>query len=194
VHPIWLRPWAWLVVSALCVYVTNSWMPASGKVGPLWETILLAPGLSQHVIVPYAVIPWLAVGAAGMYFGYWWRAYPGSHNRVWIVGGLLAIFGIVLRAFGGWGNIVQPRDMSWIEFLNNVKYPPSLVFWTMSVGIDLLLLAALMRLPEAFRAARSPLVGGHGQHVPYPAARAVRLHPVLRHDLPAQLPPLGRPS
>lgn len=154
-----LRPWSWLVVSALCVVATNSFLPASGKPGPWWETMLLTPGLSQHILAIYPVIPWLAGAAAGMYFGYWWRSNPDrADSRVWILGSLLLVVGVVLRAAGGWGNIRLPRDNSWIEFLNNVKYPPSLVFWTMSLGLALLLLALLIRLPERVKADRSPLI------------------------------------
>ncbi|MEO8127721.1 MAG: heparan-alpha-glucosaminide N-acetyltransferase domain-containing protein [Bryobacteraceae bacterium] len=153
-----LRPWMWLVICALCVYATNSLLPASGKIGPIWETVLLAPGLSQHLIVLYPVIPWLAVAAFGMYFGYWWKANPAAQKNVWIWGAALVLLAVGLRALGGWGNITQARDSGWIEFLNNVKYPPSLVFWTMSVGLNLLLLALLMRLPEGFRSEESPLI------------------------------------
>ena len=35
----------------------------------------------------------------------------------------------------------MPRDESWIEFFNLVKYPPSLVFNLMMVGCNLLLLS-----------------------------------------------------
>ena len=63
-----------------------------------------------------------------------------------------------MRAGGGWGNIRLPRDAGWIEFLNNVKYPPSLVFWTISLGIDLLLLALLIRLPAKLKSEQSPLI------------------------------------
>ncbi|MCX6611344.1 MAG: hypothetical protein NTW74_10895, partial [Acidobacteria bacterium] len=121
-------------------------------------TILLAPGISNHLLVIYPVIPWFAVTALGMYFGYWWKTSPEARNRVWLWGVVLISTGITLRAAGGWGNIVAARDASWIEFFNNVKYPPSLVFWTISVGVDLLLLAALMKLPEKLLAARSPLM------------------------------------
>jgi hypothetical protein len=94
-----------------------------------------------------------------MYFGYWWRRNPAqARRRVWIIGAVLLLIAIALRAAGGWGNIRPPRDGGWIEFLNNVKYPPSLVFWTMSLGIGLLLLALLVRLPEALKSARSPLI------------------------------------
>jgi uncharacterized membrane protein len=154
-----LRPAFWLALSALCVVATHTLLPSDGKPGPAWFTFLLAPGLSRHVLVLYTVIPWLAIASAGMYFGYWWRGNPDiAARRVWIAGGVLLITGIAIRALGGWGNIRLPRDSSWIEFLNNVKYPPSLVFSTMSLGIDLLLLAVLARLPAGIMGKRSPLI------------------------------------
>ncbi len=63
-----LPRWTWCLTAALCVVATNSLLPADGRPGPLWQAILLAPGLSQHVIVIYPVIPWLAGAAAGMCF------------------------------------------------------------------------------------------------------------------------------
>jgi uncharacterized membrane protein len=154
-----LRPWVWLLVSALCVIATNSFLPASGQPGSLPTLILLAPGVSHHLLIMYPLIPWLAVAAAGMYFGYWWRANPDrARQRVWVTGAVVLLIGVALRAAGGWGNIRPPRDAGWIEFLNNVKYPPSLVFWTISVGLNLLLLALLLRLPEKLRSERSPLI------------------------------------
>ena len=52
---------------------------------------------------------------------------------------------MVLRATGGFGNLRAARDGSWIEFLNFVKYPPSLVFTLFMVGGNLLALAAIER-------------------------------------------------
>ena len=52
---------------------------------------------------------------------------------------------IVMRAAGGFGNLRVPRDSSWIEFLNLIKYPPSLVFALFMVGGNLLALAAIER-------------------------------------------------
>ncbi|MFN7939757.1 MAG: heparan-alpha-glucosaminide N-acetyltransferase domain-containing protein [Bryobacteraceae bacterium] len=154
-----LPPWAWLATSAVCVFITNTLLPANGKPGPLYQAILLTPGLSQHVFVVYPIIPWLAVAAAGMYFARWWRTQPAAaEKRIWLIGAAFLLLAIALRAAGGWGNIRPPRDSGWIEFLNNVKYPPSLVFWTMSVGLNLLLLALLIRLPERIKAESSPLM------------------------------------
>jgi uncharacterized membrane protein len=154
-----LRPWTWLSLSALCIVATHSLLPASGTPGPWWAAVLLIPGISQHLLVVYPVIPWLAGAAAGMYFGHWWRGNPvDASRRVWIVGAVLLLSGIAVRAVGGWGNIRLPRDTGWIEFLNNVKYPPSLVFWTMSLGIALLLLSALTAAPKSLRSEQSPLI------------------------------------
>ncbi|MBL8213906.1 MAG: DUF1624 domain-containing protein [Bryobacterales bacterium] len=152
------KPWVWLLVCAASLLITHGMLPADGKPGPLWATLLLTAGLSQHVIVIYPIIPWLGVAAAGMYFGYWWRQNPErASSRVWMVGLAMVAVAVALRAGGGWGNIRPPRDGSWIEFLNNVKYPPSAVFWLMSVGLNLLLLSVLERLP-ALKAPASPLM------------------------------------
>ena len=70
-----------------------------------------------------------------------------------LLGMALLLAGVALRAADGWGNIRPPRDAGWIEFLNNVKYPPSLVYWLLSLGTNLSLLALLTRLP-----ARNPLI------------------------------------
>jgi uncharacterized membrane protein len=154
-----LRPWVWLVVSALCVVATNTLLPADGKPGSALMAILLAPGIAQHLIVIYPLIPWLAVGAAGLYFGHWWRSNPDqASRRVWMIGAALLVVGLAFRFAGGWGNIRLPRDSGWIEFFNNVKYPPSLVFWTMSVGLNLLICALLIRLPESWKSEHSPLI------------------------------------
>ncbi len=149
----------WAVAGVLCVAATNSLLPADGAVGPLWKTILLELGLSGHMVGVYPVIPWLGVAACGMCFGYWWKQRAGSSPALVSGLGLAMVgFAMLVRFAGGWGNLQLPRDNSWIEFLNNVKYPPSLVFWTLSVGVDLLLLAALMCLPGLYRSAKSPLM------------------------------------
>lgn len=84
-----------------------------------------------------------------MCFGHWWKSNPDTaEKRVWIIGLVVLLAGVAIRANGGWGNIRLPRDSSWIEFLNNVKYPPSLVFLCLAIGANLILLALVARIPD----------------------------------------------
>jgi hypothetical protein len=43
------------------------------------------------------------------------------------------------------GNFRAPHDGSWIEFLNFIKYPPSLVFTLFMVGGNLIFLSLIER-------------------------------------------------
>lgn len=111
-------------------------------------SLLLIPGISHHVWVQYPVIPWFGITAFGVLFGRWIvqdrRAAFGS--LPWLgLGALVAAIG--LRAHGGFGNIRIPRDTSWIEFLNFIKYPPATVFTLFMLGGNVLMLAWLERMP-----------------------------------------------
>jgi len=110
--------------------------------------LFLIPGVNHHIWIQYPVIPWFGITALGVLFGRWI-----VHDRraafasvPWL--GLAALAAaIALRAYGGFGNIRLPRDGSWIEFLNFIKYPPALVFTLFMLGTNLLLLAGLERVP-----------------------------------------------
>ena len=51
----------------------------------------------------------------------------------------------LLRVLGGFGNPRMPAGQSLIDFLNVVKYPPSLTFLLLSLGFDLVLLSLFAR-------------------------------------------------
>lgn len=106
--------------------------------------LLLIPGLTHHIWVQYPVVPWFGITALGVLFGRW-IAHDRSKafaSLPWIGLGALAA-AIALRAYGGFGNIRVPRDTSWIEFLNFIKYPPALVFTLFTLGVNALVLASL---------------------------------------------------
>ena len=137
--------WAVLAVGALLASAVLT-PGAEGLTVPhgFLTRLLLIPGLTHHVWVQYPVIPWLGITALGVLFGRWI-----VHDRAnafaslpWIgVGALVAA--ITLRACGGFGNLRVPRDASWIEFLNFIKYPPALVFTLFTLGVNALVLASL---------------------------------------------------
>jgi uncharacterized membrane protein len=55
------------------------------------------------------------------------------------VGVVLIFAALALRFLGGFGNTRMPREGTWIEFFNLIKYPPSMIFSLMMVGGNLLL-------------------------------------------------------
>ena len=102
---------------------------------------------SHGVWSQYPLVPWFGIAALGVLLGRWIAAdRPRAYRALpWMGAAALAV-AIVLRATGGFGNLRAPRDGSWIEFLNFIKYPPSLVFTLFMVGGNLLALAAIERV------------------------------------------------
>lgn len=103
----------------------------------------------------YPVLPWIGVIAAGFSAGPWFAAsFPAAarHTRLLATGlGLLLLFAL-LRGLDGYGD--APRQAAsgiagmWMSVFNVTKYPPSLLFLALTLGIGLLLLWALERLHQ----------------------------------------------
>jgi len=142
--------WAALAVGALLASALLTPGP-EGLATPhgFLTRLLMIPGLTHHIWVQYPVVPWFGITALGVLFGRWLnqdrRAAFGS--LPWLGIGALAV-AMALRAVGGFGNIRAPRDSSWIEFLNFIKYPPALVFTLFTLGVNALILAWMDRMRE----------------------------------------------
>jgi uncharacterized membrane protein len=117
---------------------------------PLTQMFLL-PGGTQTIDVLYPILPWLGVTTFGMAFGKWFSENPTQAYRRALYFGLafLALY-IPLRALNGFGNIRAQVGTGWIAFLNNVKYPPSITFLLLALGVDLSLLFAFSRRALSF--------------------------------------------
>ncbi|HEX8529482.1 MAG TPA: heparan-alpha-glucosaminide N-acetyltransferase domain-containing protein [Cytophagales bacterium] len=102
------------------------------------------------LLVAYTPLAWLGVMVAGYAAGPWFTLPAGSRNRVLLGTGLLLLvtFGVV-RALNGYGDpapwAVQPRGTLYtiLSFLNVTKYPPSLLFLCLTLGVACLLLVAV---------------------------------------------------
>jgi uncharacterized membrane protein len=111
------------------------------------------------LLVAYTILPWTAVMLAGYVVGYWFTFPVARLNRQLRTLGvvLLGVF-LVVRAINVYGDpvpwSVQPRG--WIftvcSFFNVSKYPPSLLFLSMTVGIGVLLLTLFNRHQNRFTA------------------------------------------
>lgn len=165
---IWL-PIRWLgILSVLVIALHNMLDPIAarqfGANAWLWN-LLHQVGAFQFagrlVIVPYTIIPWVTVMAAGFCFGPVLLKDPASRRRDLLRIGLAATVAfVVIRAVNIYGDPVpwsaQPSStMTTLSFLNVTKYPPSLEFLLMTLGPALLALGYFDR--RAF-ASTNPLV------------------------------------
>jgi uncharacterized membrane protein len=109
--------------------------------------LLAQPGL-PNVLVAYSIGPWLGVLLAGYLLGPWFGLpLPVRNRRLRLAGaGLLLLF-VALRLSNWYGDPApwseQPRGVfySVLSFLNVTKYPPSLLFVSLTLGVALLLLS-----------------------------------------------------
>lgn len=152
---LWLRPVCLLGVTLLLLIGTESLVPDPSQwgmgVGVMRHLLLVPGGITgsggQTVLWSnYPALPWLPLVTFGMMFAFWLTQNPPSaFTLAWKLGlTFLAAF-VVLRYLDGFGNIRPRMGDSWIDFLNVVKYPPSMVFTLMTTGVNLILLALLGR-------------------------------------------------
>lgn len=139
--------WALLAVAAIVVTALTT--PGPGHFDTDYgflRTVLMVSRWSHGVWAQYPFVPWFGITALGVLLGRWLiRDRSGCFRALpWIGLAMLSGAGL-LRAAGGFGNLRAPRDGSWIEFLNLIKYPPSLVFTLAMVGANLLLLSGIER-------------------------------------------------
>lgn len=113
-----------------------------------------ALGIPDAVAVGYPALPWLSMMIFGWVFGRWLlqrKDLPDGEMRSarlmgWIGVGALAVFAVV-RGFNTFGNQQLFRlDGSWIQWLHVSKYPPSVAFTALELGLMCLILAGLFLL------------------------------------------------
>jgi uncharacterized membrane protein len=145
------------------VLITQLLTPGPGSVSRLYNPLLraiLIPGQTGFFRVKYPVIPWLGVAILGMALGRTMARDPkGAYRLAFMFGAsALAVFPFVRII--GWpvGDFHPPAGPGWIAFLNLTKYPPSLAFILVTLGIDLVILALLSRMEEILRRWGKPVL------------------------------------
>lgn len=129
------------------------WQPG-GNV-PLWLAVTFAPVFGQTYTVLYPALPWLGMMMLGWVFGEWLMS---SRSGMWSVERLLLISGlsaltlfVVIRSFDGYGNLFMHLEgNTLVQWLHISKYPPSLAYTGLELGLMAIILALLMRL-ESFK-------------------------------------------
>jgi uncharacterized membrane protein len=132
---------------------------AEGAPGPL-AVLLVTGGVVGRVLVAYPLLPWLAIMALGHAAGSLVVGVAPERlaRRAALAGAAaLAIFAVV-RGVDGYGNLGLHRDGgALLQWLHVSKYPPSVSYAALELGIAAVLLAVLLRVPPSSRGL-APLV------------------------------------
>ncbi|WP_085724965.1 DUF1624 domain-containing protein [Pseudomonas sp. R37(2017)] len=107
---------------------------------------------SLRLRTSYPVLPWIGVIALGYSIGPWFAREVLAQNRqrTLLLAGVGTLIGFVaLRAVNGYGEVHRVAHegitQTLMSYFNITKYPPSLLFLCLTLGVGLLLLRALER-------------------------------------------------
>jgi uncharacterized membrane protein len=164
----WISPKAVLIVGIILFFGHNILdfvtAPADGQ-GRVWWIIFLRafssiiPLDQSHVLgVFYAILPWTGVMLMGYSIGKWFNKEfnPETRRKLLLRTGLgLIVLFIVLRATNFYGNPIpwvkgEGLRFNLLGFLNTQKYPPSLLYLSMTLGPACIALALLEKVKGKF--------------------------------------------
>ncbi len=121
--------------------------------------LLLLPGGTPQLWVNYPILPWLPPVLLGVIFGRWLsEAPPIAFKRALKLGAVSLSAFLVLRYLDGFGNIRPRAGDTWIDFLNLVKYPPSVTFTLLTLGVNLIILGLFAQVGEGLSQFLRPLI------------------------------------
>lgn len=142
---VWLRSSHLIGLSIILFIVTELLHPDPELWGSInWQPVnllLVYPGGDFTLWSNYPILPWLELVVFGLAFGYWMADDPHRATKLGLrLGVVFLVSFLLLRYLDGFGNIRPRSHGSWIDFLNVVKYPPSLTFTLLTTGINLIFL------------------------------------------------------
>lgn len=117
----------------------------------LWDLLhqqdFVQEGKRELILVLYPLVPWIGVMAAGYWFGTLFNLPAEQRKPLFIkIGVACLLLFVLLRGFNIYGDPFprQPQPVWWktaLEFIKCQKYPPSLLYLLMTLGISIIALA-----------------------------------------------------
>lgn len=164
---LWVKPVYLLILGVVLFVGTELLAPEPGLWGAMGfsnpfdylNPILIYPGGTGGFWSNYPILPWLELVVFGILFGHWLkRDQEQAYRGALVIGLVLLLAFVALRYLDGFGNIRPRAADTWIDFLNVVKYPPSMAFTLLTMGLNLSLLGIFARLSESIQTFFFPLV------------------------------------
>ena len=165
---LWMKPAYLLGLTLFLLVGTELLAPDPSLWGqstdPIRLTLLIPGGIvssgeGMQLWVNYPVLPWLELVTFGIFFGKWLAEDPRkAYSKAWKLGSSFIAAFIIVRYLDAFGNIRPRMSDNWIDFLNPVKYPPSIAFTLMTTGGNLILLWLFSRAGTLVQVALQPLV------------------------------------
>ncbi|MDW7678492.1 MAG: heparan-alpha-glucosaminide N-acetyltransferase domain-containing protein [Bacillota bacterium] len=121
--------------------------------------LLTVPGYMGNSVVLYTFFPWFGLTLLGIISG---RLMMKNHQAFFrrlplISASALGLF-MALRLLNVFGNLRPMEGTGWMAFLQLTKYPPSLTFMLMMIGVNLGLLYVLDKMPADMLKPQHPLL------------------------------------
>lgn len=153
--PFWLflLAFAWILGGEALTMLF--WTPADGWPDAL-TSILFVTLYSEDLQINYPIIPWLSLMMLGWVFGQYLTRYLSGAKPLVSPIRLLVITAICcftlfafIRWFNDYGNMMLVRESNhWIHWLYVSKYPPSLTFILLELGLLAICLAGFMLIEK----------------------------------------------
>jgi uncharacterized membrane protein len=104
---------------------------------------------NYSIFVVYPIVPWIGVISVGYYFGTLFTLSPAQRKPLFLkIGVVMILLFLIFRAANSYGDPFpwQQQDSSWktvLAFIKVHKYPPSLLYLLITIGINILALSLL---------------------------------------------------
>ncbi len=151
---LWKLKKEWFLLITIVLFGLSTWLipqySATDNINTFLSFICV-PGLSEYGMCIYPIIPWLGITTLGMFFAkllnqrghktYQWALFTG------IV--FITLF-LVLR-YLEWGNFHKNSYDDWISFFTLIKYPPSILFALITIGLNLIIFYIFSTMKDSKR-------------------------------------------
>ena len=164
---VWLNP-IYLLIIVIALFIgTEFLVPAPELWGSFQfsnpldyiKAVWVFPSGNATLWSNYPILPWLELVVLGILFGRWLlKDQQQAYSAAWKIGLVFLSAFVVIRYLDGFGNILPRMGNTWIDFLNLIKYPPSITFTLLTMGINLILLGLFAMTSEKVQTFFYPLV------------------------------------